>query len=446
MNNDNLKSILSDLAENAKPAAQIDLWPSLKKSLKASDGQSKQGKSIINKTPVLRLAAFAALAMLVAFAILLVTPRGQAFSQQLLKYFTTVPQRSIPPVPTPVPALTYPLETGLTPQPTISINYQNCGEAISPISSTFICQLQDAQAQLGFVVKSFPAWYVQAPFGSMRIDQEHHAIYMSFRNQQSIFSLDQGLGDFPKNPVYQDAVQLVRVGENQAEYATGSFIFTDGRVDKGMVWEPGEPVHSLRWKENEYWYSFTLSGQQFAGLKPVEIQEKMIQIAENLVSLDQGADQLTAGNQPSIKDSAGFTIKEPGLLPEGFRPVADGSWSNLTTAPRVGMRYNYIANGQEVNSLTLEQMLIPADDKTLRREYGLLYQNQAVGVNADANTDEEVQINGVTGYYLDGGESNSSALYWRDDEREYLLIYQWTPSFGGRLDKETLIAIAESLK
>ena len=77
-----------------------------------------------------------------------------------------------------------------------------------------------------------------------------------------------------------------------------------------------------------------------------------------------------------------------------------------------------------------------------------MYQNQAQvnGHWVNVDTDEEVQINGVTGYYLDGRESYSSALYWRDDEREYLLIYQWAPDFGGRLDKETLIAIAESLK
>jgi hypothetical protein len=269
---------------------------------------------------------------------------------------------------------------------------------------------------------------------------------MSFRNQQAVYNLAQGLGDFPKDPVYQDAVQLVRVGKYQAEYAAGSFIFTDGRVDKGMVWEPGESVYRLRWKENERWYSLTLSAHQFARLKPVEIQEKMIQIAENLVNLDQGTDQLTAGSQPSIKDSAGFTIKEPGLLPEGFRQVADGSWSNLTTSPRVGMRYDYTVNGQVENSLVLYQMLIPTDDQTLRREFGLLYQNQAVEENVDVNTDEEVQINGITGYFLDGGESRTNALYWRDDKREYLLIYQWTPSFGGRFDKETLITIAESLK
>ncbi len=205
---------------------------------------------------------------------------------------------------------------------------------------------------------------------------------MSFRDQQAGYGLAQGLGDFPKDPVYQAAVQLVRVGEYQAEYATGDFIFPDGRVDQDMLWEPGAPVYRLRWKDNERWYSFTLSPHQLAGLKPVEIQAKMIQIAENLVSLDQGLDQLTAGSQPSLQDSAGFTIKEPGLLPEGFQQVPDGSWSNLTTAPRVRMVYDYTVNGRWVNRLTLDQMLIPADDQTLRREFGLIYQNQAHGQRA----------------------------------------------------------------
>jgi hypothetical protein len=449
MNNDNLNSILSDLAENAKPAAQIDLWPGLEKSLIASDGQSKQGKSIMNRTPVLRWTAFAALTVLVAFGIFLITPQGQTFAQELVKYFMTVSQRSLPPVPISIPVPTYTLEAGLVPQPTISTDLQNCGETISPISSTFICQLQDAQAQLDFVVKSFPARYVQVPFTSMWFDPERHSILMVFRDQQAVYTLAQGLGDFPEDSpgyaVFQEAVQPVQVGEYQAEYARGAFIFTE---DKGMVWEPGEPDYQLRWKENDHWYAFALSAQQFADLEPAELQAKMIQIAENLVSLDQGADQLTAGDQPSIKDSAGFTIKEPGLLPVGFRQVADGSWSNLTTALRVGMRYDYMVDGQWVNSLTLDQMLIPADDQTLRREYALLYQNQTLvnGQWVNTNTDEEVQINGVTGYYLEGGESDTCALYWRDDEREYLLIYHWTADFGGRLDKETLIAIAESLK
>jgi hypothetical protein len=449
MKNDNINSIMSDLAENDKPAAQINLWPGLKKSITTSDGRSKQGKSIKPQTPILRRIAFAGLTLLVAIAILLFTPQGQAFAQELLKYFTTVTQRSIPPLPTQAMAPIYTLESGLVPQPTISIDHQNCGESISPISSTFICQLQHAQAQLGFMVKSFPARYVQAPFSTLWIDKEQRAMYMSFRDKQGNYSLAQGLGDFPNDPpglaVYQEDVQLVWVGEYQAEYTVGQFIFTE---DKGMVWQPDDSVYQLRWKENERWYSFTLASDQFSGLKPAEIQTKMIGIAENLVSLDQGADQLTGGSQPSIKDSTSFTIKEPGLLPEGFQQVPDGRWSNLTTSPRVGMSYDYTVNGQRVNSLTLDQMLIPTDDKTLRREFAMIYQNQALvnGQWVNPNTDEEVKISGVPGYYLDGGESFTNALYWRDDVREYLLIYFWTPDFGGRLDKETLISIAESLK
>ena len=440
MKSDNLNSILSDLAENAKPAVQIDLWPSLKNDLAASDGRLKQGNPLLRR---------AALSVLIALSIWLFTPQGQTFAQQLLNYFTTVSQRSIPPFPTPILAPTYTLETTLTPQSTIIVNQLSCGEAISPILSTFVCQLQHAQVKLGVVIKSFPAQYVQASFQSMWVDQEHRSLAMIFRDQQATYILEQGLGDFPKSsPLYQDAVQLVRVGEYQAEYAKGMFIFPDGQVDQDMVWDPSASFYHLRWKENEHWYSFTLSENQETRLEPSTIQAKMIQIAENLVSIEQGNDQLTAGDQPSIKDSAGFTIKEPDLLPEGFQQVDSGSWSFLTTAPRVGIRYDLIIDGQWVSNLTLDQMIIPTDDQTLRREFALLYQNQAVtnGKWEGLDTDEEVQINGVTGYYLDCAESYCSALNWRDDEREYLLIYRWAPDFGGRLDKETLIAIAESLK
>ena len=164
MKNDNIHSILSDLAENARPAGQIDLWPGLQKYIAASDGRSKPEKSIMNKASVLRRAAFAALAVLAALAILLVTPQGQTLAQALLKYFTTISQRSIPPVSPSMPVPTYALKVGLVPQPPVAKDHQNCGGTISSISSTFDCQLRDAQVKLGFVVKSFPARYVQAPF------------------------------------------------------------------------------------------------------------------------------------------------------------------------------------------------------------------------------------------------------------------------------------------
>ena len=284
----------------------------------------------------------------------------------------------------------------------------------------------------------------------MWVDLEHRSISMIFRGQETDYTLEQGLGDFPKSsPLYQDAIQLVQVGEYPAEYAKGTFIFPDGQVDKDMVWEPNAPIYHLRWKANEHWYSFTLSEYQWTGLEdPRAIQAKMIQIAANLVGLQTGTDQLTAGSQPSIRDSAGFIIKEPTLLPEGFRPVDYGNWSFLTTAPRVGMRYDLIVNGKWVSNLTLDQMPIPSDDQTLRKEFALIHQQQTVpnGAWEGLDTDEEVQINGVTGYDLDCRELYCSALNWRDNEREYLLTYRWAPDFGRRLDKETLIAIAESLK
>jgi hypothetical protein len=345
-------------------------------------------------------------------------------------------------MPTQVPAATYTLEAELIPpQPTFTA-LQNCGDVISPISSTFICQLQDAQAKLGFEVKSFPARYVQEQFRFMYVDLEYRVAQIWF----SGYSLYQGIGDFPKDclgcAVYEEAVQPVQVGAYQAEYAAGSFVFDE---DGGMTWDPEARNYRLRWKEGERWYALYGGESASSGLNALEIEEKMIQIAENLVGLAQGIENLSAGNQPSIKDSIGFTLKEPGMLPEGFRQVPYGGWSNLTTMPRVAMEYVY---GRWKNSLVFHQMLIPKDEQTLRREFALIYQHQSLvnGEWTDTGRDEEIRIHAQIGYYMEADAPGCSALYWRDNEREYMLAYYWNPAFGGRLDKETLISIAESLK
>ena len=457
MMKDILKPILTDLAEGEKPAMHIDLWPDLKRTLAASDGVTIKGTSMLKFTLIHRRIAYAALLVLAALVIFFFTPPGQAFSHSLFAYFTTVSSTALPPVPTPIAAPTYTLEAALAPEPSNPASIPGCGETINPIDSTFLCQLQDAQARLGFVVKSFPAQYIKLPFAFMQVDLEKRTLHLSFRDPQAFrgYILEQGVGDLPDdsifqnalhNPVFEDAVQNVQVGSSPAEFVAGEYIFPEGQVSQGMVWSPDEPVYRLRWREGDHWYEFTLVDSQYIGANLPAGQAHMIQVAENLVSLDQGAEQLAAGNQPSVRDSAGFPIKEPGLLPEGFRQVADGTWSNLTTSPRVGMIYAYKVNGECENSLILYQMLIPSDEKTLRREYGLLYQGLSISETLTADMGQPVQINDRTGYYLDGGASNTTALYWRDDMREYLLIYMWSPSFGGRLDENTLIAIAGSLK
>ncbi len=395
----------------------------------------------------------ATFAVLIVGTLIAATPHGRAWAQELLKYFTTVSTKSIYPFPTTVSVPTYTLEDQLVPQEINSVDNQTCEGNISPISSTFICQLKDAQNKLEFAIKSFSTHYVQAQFKFMWLDQDHSILRMDFQGHDIHYSLTQGVGDFPQDcpgcVIYEGAVQPVQVGDYKAEYAKGVFFFKDG-LDNGMEWNPDEPVYQLRWKENEHWYKLILSTVDSRKDYPdQEIQGNMIQIAENLVGLNQGADQLTAGNQPSVKDSAGFTIKEPGWLPEGFVQASYGGWSNLTTAPRVGMQYDHIFNGQWVNSLLLHQMLIPPDDyQTLRREFALIYQGQNLvnGRWENTSTDEEVQINEGTGYYLDAEEANAYALYWRDKEKEYLLIYFWAPDFGGRLDKQAMIKIAENLR
>ena len=453
MKNDNLKTILSELAEQAAPTVEINLWPAMQAQILTSKWVEEKGNKMM-KTPFaqkmfFRRTVLALMAIAVIFAILLATPLGRAVAQDILKYFTTTSQKWLPPWPMPAPVPTYTLETGMaTAQPTL-LDTQGCGPVISPISSTFLCQLKDAQSQLGFIVKSFPARYVDAAFHVMEFNLETKTIELSFLGKYATYNIEQGPGDFPTEPmgyaVYQDAIQLTQVGKYPAGYAVGAFIFSE---DKSMTWDPTAPEYQLRWKENGYWYSFRINlygtSPQSMGLTPAGIKEKMIQIAENLVSLEQGAGQLTAGNQPSIKDSAGFVIKEPGILPKMFHQVTDGSWSALISN-KVNMMYEYTENGKAVGSLEFSQIPIPVDEKNLRWEFSQIYHGENGEI--DFIIDEEVQINGTTGHFLvPGGDFQPEALYWRDNQREYILICQWSLGYGGRLSKADLIAIAASLK
>jgi len=442
---------LNQLAEEGVPA-DLDLRRAIHHRLETSKSRPHKGvfpmKASFAPTPR-RIAVWITIIVLFVVATFLLTPQGQMFAQKIWKYFDTVPETSFdPPWPTPILVPTFTLEANLVYQPGVpTVGADNCGTVISPISSTFVCQLQDAQTRLGFAVKSFPAQYVDVPFHSLWVDPKTTWLHLTFRGQGSVYTLAQGLGDFLWHPVYEGAVQPVQVGQYPAEFVAGSFIFPDGEPYEPWVWNADEPFYRLRWKENERWYEFTLARGQPGESGLGEIQDEMIQIAENLVGLDQGTEKLAAGNQPSIKDSIGFTIKEPGLLPGGFQQAPYGGWSNLTTAPRVTMYYEYQVNGEIVNSLKLDQMLIPSDDQTLRREFAVAYQSHSLinGEWTNPSTDEEVYINDITGYYLYAG-ATTEALYWCDDEREYLLTYHWAPDFGGRLDKATLISIAENLK
>lgn len=445
MDNKNIKSILQDALEEKIPSSQIELWPAVKASLVAGKTLQQGEKMNTTKSRRISRAAFITLTIIVLLTLALITPQGHAIAQDFLKYFTTSAQKWLPPWPMPAPVPTYTLETKMTTTQPAQVDVQGCEPVISPISSTFLCQLEDAQSKLGFIVKSFPVEYVDANFHAMEFNPENKTISLFFRGEQGVYTLKQGLGNFPTEPmgyaIYQDAIELTQVGNYPAEYAAGVFIFSE---DNSMTWNPAEPVYHLHWKEDEKFYSFTMKVSENNGLTPVQIKEKMILIAENLVTLDQGAYRLTAGYQPSIKDSAGFVIKELGILPKMFHQVPDRGWSALIPN-KVNTLYEYSENGKVIGFLEFSQIPIPANRRNLRWEFSQIYPGKNGG--EDFIIDEEVQINGVTGYYLvPSGEFPPYALYWRDDEREYLLICQWSPDFGGRLSKEDLITIAESVK
>lgn len=447
------KEIFQNALEKELPPGGPELWPHVQERLVARKHPLyQQGEKM--KPNYLRRAAFAALTLFLTLGILLSTPQGRAFAQELLGYFFTTTQWTYPYPPTPNPVATYTLDAPLAPQAALPIISRDCGSVVSSVASTFLCQLQNAQVKLGFPVKSLPASHVKVPFNIMLLDEKQRKLTLNFHSPQMEmdYSLEQGWGDFPQtdspgDAIRKDAIEQVQVNGHPAEFARGTFVLEENHdKTRTWVWRPTESVYRLRWKEGERWFSFVVAAFHPAEPTTAEMRTKMIEIAENLVGLEQGQGALAAGDQPSLQEQIGFPIRVPGLLPEGFEQVPDGSWSSMTSEPRIGLRYAYKVDGEWANTLVLYQMRIPKDGQTLLREFAILYQDQNPENPTVENPGEQVQINNLSGFYLEAAGHFASAVYWRDSEKEYLLLYQWMPTFGGRLDKATLIEIAESLK
>lgn len=173
------------------------------------------------------------------------------------------------------------------------------------------------------------------------------------------------------------------------------------------------------------WFQVQLDGH----VGQIEYLEKdtLIELAESLTYAPNTAEgQLRADYLTSVKDAetlAGFDIKEPTILPEGF---AFRYAQYDAASHRVRLDYEY------GDSSGVAGIVIFVQPTT-----------------GEASGDgEAVQIGMVTGYYTTGSYegSKSQGLSWTSDGLQiglYLFTSQW---YGGRLEKADMLAIAQSMR
>jgi hypothetical protein len=212
----------------------------------------------------------------------------------------------------------------------------------------------------------------------------------------------------------------------------------------------------LRWRVGERWIELAKMGDPY----PIEWldREELIILAESLVL--QPDDRL-AGLNPDhltcIEDAeklASFDIKEPALLPDGFA-FTYAQW--VADAQFVKLVYELGRKSGVAGIVIFQSRLTDVKAAEITPE---VYPPGAL---------EVVQVGGITGTYLAGSwwaapmpdgtptpgptptlafrpDDPTRSLAWKADGLDIQILYYAGTNYGGRLDKEAMIRIAESMR
>ena len=266
MKNDNLKTILTELAEQTAPTSEINLWPALQDQLVTSEWKLEKGKKIM-KTPFaqkmfFRRAILALLAIAIAFAILLATPQGRAWAQSILRFFTRAESDALPVQP-----------FQLTPIPTLAP--ENTPEGPFPLT------VDKAQALAGFQIL-LPADTKGHNFYGAEYDPARAAVSINFSDPDIGFGngllITEQLLASPQDIIPLQGVvgasapvETVQIGDLSGEYVMGVWNLTDN----GPVWVAEPSLQTLRWKTDKMFLEIVYMGTKLSKADLIAIAESM---------------------------------------------------------------------------------------------------------------------------------------------------------------------------
>jgi hypothetical protein len=378
------------------------------------------------------------LAMTVLFMIagLLISPQGRAWAQQVFHFFTRINAQTVE-IPESYSKLmeesaniSYDLPLVPLFIPTVSPKMAALPGCETPEEAqSYRCRVALAESQVGFNLKELPATPENWKFESLYFNAASKQAMISYivdKNSPASgsFLLTQGVGDFPTKfanvlweAVPANKVEPVKVGKYDGEYVKGSF---GTPADKTLVWSDSY-VHRLAWRDKERWYGITLWPSPTAS--NLIGREQLIELAESLVDAPKlTTEALDPDALYSIADAeqiSGLDLKAPAVLPL---------------------------------DIDFEYARYYSDDDDVRLFYGInnelvIYQRRA---NPDTRstpspTDKTVMINDALAIYGSSQDAHAHMyLRWQKDGMFYLLYYN--QYFGRTIEKEELIAIAESMQ
>jgi hypothetical protein len=469
-----ITSLLRRLAQDAIPPAEVDLWPGIRQRFETRKTNPKRAlpmKLSFAQHRRLVLAAVPILAVVLAAAVLLVTPQGRAWAQSAMQFFTRSESNTIP-APTSEPLVWVEQTPGapapsITPLPPRAPFAAECGDYRAPR-----CSIEQMRSKVDFTVQelaSLPAgmYFVGATGGL----EEAIIKYDTVDQSASLFLSEMPWTGSAEQKGFEVApgvpVENVPVGRATGEYVKGSFGYQAGETVE--TWMPDTGQETLKWSDQGVYYSLiyisksTPSGKD--GLAALAESLTAAPVSANLTPLPANPNEFPTlepnrwnARYPltpaQASEQAGFDVWVPSKMPGSltFIGVHYDAEQNL-------VRLFYLLNcGDCDNAMYLvEQPALNGEDCNLSSF--VVGDNEdgtntchVVGTNA---TIETVQIGDGTGQYVKGDwvsntitgfewsndEYPTQRLLWQKDGMAFFL-YDGT---WGELKKEDLIAVAESM-
>jgi hypothetical protein len=382
--------------------------------------------------------AFAIVTLLIISA-LFITPQGRAWAQEVFQFFKRTNSTTIPLSEHDLKSMEFVEERVELPLVPVFVPRVSAAMAALPgcetprESQSYRCQIAIAEFELGFDLKELPRKPQGWKFEFVHYDTASknttivYSFDLSYRNFGNLH-LTQGLGDIsgfykdrPWQVVPAETVETVKVGNHDGEYVKGSFII-DG---SNLRWDEYDPHQRLAWSDGIRWYLLELWPNRNL---PVTMQQgQLIELAESLVdSPVEKTDALDPDFLYSISDAeqiAGFDLTAPTLLPIGL---------NFSYA-------RYDSDNQQA------QLFYGANDELVIHQWkgkSLAFDKLLTASNL---VFEIVEVNGKKAFYRSAhGADTGLFLWWQKDGLNYQMYYD--DILGGKLNKEKMIAIAESMQ
>lgn len=437
MNEQQIKRIMTDLAEEAVPAT-VDLWPAIRSRLETSKTFSTTGESSMDTSFAqgrrLRLAAAIVVAAFVLAALFLATPTGQALAKNLLRFFSraesntqwmpTLASASLVEASPASVATDWPTAT---PNPAdLQPFHGTCGSMPYPH-----CTVNQIQALVKFPVKGLATLPPGMQFAGATGGPD--AITLMYQGEKGTLFLAQSptsQDDLQQWEIAADAlVEAVSIGNLPGEYVQGGWTGLGLTSNAALGWEANPARQTLRWEQDGIRYTLWFYASKTPGGIALD-QSKMVELATQLTLKPEIARDVTSPGFLTLEQAevrAGFKPLEPAWLPAGYM-LAGATYAPERNAICLHYRYRLEATAPTLTIFESYGWLPGVDEIKIKQTYNgqaidIPTAIAALPVGGSENGYGTLASNGVNLGTVCGGlqMTTNKALLWRAKRMSFII-------------------------